>query len=162
MFKKFALIVVVLLIGAAVSLTVFWQDVAAKELYNPNPVTTVYRVSQNLGGSWESFSSLREAWVYSNEANKDDAGFLAEYIQRKSIILPSNQGFKVAVKHFEVSGSWGTSPIQLVFNGLRGKVRVFLNGIDEVNYLGELEGWGNTCSLDIPPTMFDYRGENTF
>ncbi|NLO98262.1 MAG: beta-galactosidase, partial [Peptococcaceae bacterium] len=125
-------------------------------------VTTVYRVSQNLGGSWESFSSLREAWVYSNEANKDDAGFLAEYIQRKSIILPSNQGFKVAVKHFEVSGSWGTSPIQLVFNGLRGKVRVFLNGIDEVNYLGELEGWGNTCSLDIPPTMFDYRGENTF
>ena len=160
MFKKFALLVGILFIATLVSLIIFWQDTSGKELYSETPVTNVYRISQNLGGSWESFSSLREAWVYENETQKDNAGFFAGFIQRKSIILPSNQGFKVAVKHFKVSGPWGSSPVQLVISGLNGKARVFLNGIDEVNYLGELEGWGSTVSLDIPSTMLDYSQDN--
>ena len=160
MFKKFALLVGIFFIATIVSLIIFWQDTPGKELYSETPVTNVYRISQNLGGSWESFSSLREAWVYESETQKGRTGFFAGFIQRKSIILPSNQGFKVAVKHFKVSGPWGSSPVQLVISGLNGKARVFLNGIDEVNYLGELEGWGSTVSIDIPSTMLDYSQDN--
>ncbi len=35
-----------------------------------------------------------------------------------------------------------------------------MNGIDEVHYLGDLEGTGGTYTVDIAPTRFDFSQEN--
>jgi hypothetical protein len=160
MFKKFGIIIVILSIASLALLKIIWEDSSGIELYSQTPVIKAYRVSQNLGGSWDSFSSLREAWVHENEVQDKKSELFSGVIRQNSIILPSDQGFRVAAKRFKVSGLWGSSTVQLVLNGVNGKVRVFINGIDEVNYLGEFEGFGNTVSVEIPPLMLNYQENN--
>lgn len=63
MFKKSVALIITFFIFSLVFLTLFWQDVPGKELYNNSPVTKAYRISQDLGGKWDSYSSLRQAWA---------------------------------------------------------------------------------------------------
>lgn len=97
-----------------------------------------------------------------NRIHEDEEnGTLTGLNQVKSIVLPSNKGFKVAVKKFRVTGKWGFNSAQLVLEGVYGKVKVFLNGIDEVHYLGEFEGLGGTHNIDISPVRLDFSRDNT-
>jgi len=147
MFKKFSIGVLLLFLISLASLVLFWQESTGLELYSEIPVVSVYRLSQDLGGKWDGYSSLREAWV-------------GDLSHKDSIVLPSSKGFKAAVKYFKVSGKWGSMAAQLVVNGLNGRLKVYLNGIDEVNYLGEYESAGGTVSIDVTPAMFNFDGEN--
>ncbi len=161
MFKKIALFIFILFLISFASLSLYWQNTTGLELYSDTNVANVYRISQDLGGKWDSFSSLREASVRENSVINGSNTLISGLNQQDSIILPSNRGFKVAAKHFKVSGKWGSMNARLVLKGVNGKIRVFINGIDEVNFLGEYESSGGNCSIDIAPAMPDYSLDNT-
>jgi len=162
MYKKFPIYVFLIFILSVLSLSFFWHDVERHELYSDTPVVSVYRHIQNLSGKWEVYPTVREAWTRENKEIKGDQNrFLSLLNSQQSIILPSDKGFRVAVKHFKVSGEWGSKTAQLVLSGVNGKVRLFLNGIEEVHFLGEYEGSGGTCSFDISSARLDFNNDNT-
>jgi beta-galactosidase len=150
MFKKFAVFLTVLFVLTGVSLAIFWHHPTSLELYSETNVSAVYRINLDLGGKWNKYSSLQEM-------PQEESGI---FTGESSIVLPSAQGFKVAAKSFSVSSKWGTAGSQLVLEGVNGKVRVFLNGIREANFLGEYESSGGTCYLDLAPARLDYKREN--
>lgn len=161
MFKRFAALIIIMFIFSFTFLNLFWQDVPEMELYSSTPLTKADRLSQDLGGKWDSFSSLRQAWAQENRLLQSDKNeVLNGLIQVNSIVLPSNKGFKVAVKRFRVTGKWGGKTAELVLEGVYGKARVFLNGIDEVNYLGDFEGTGGINAIEISPARLDFSKDN--
>lgn len=161
MFKRFVLVIIAMFILSLAALTIFWRDPPGMELYSDVPLITADRIIQDLGGKWDSYTSLREAWAQETRLleHGEEIG-LQGLIQVNSIVLPSDKGFHVAAKRFRVTGSWGFKTAQLVLEGLYGKARVFLNGIDEVNILGEVEGAGGTYTLEISPVRLDFSREN--
>lgn len=159
MFKRLTVIVITVFIITIGLLTLGWQDPPTIELYSDSPVTKAYRISQDLGGKWNHYASLRKAWAQESiETPLDFAvgGFLAQ----GSTILPSNRGFNVVAKKFTVSGKWGSRNSQLVIDGVYGKISVYLNGIDEINFLGAADGTGGSCRFDLPPTRLNFGQEN--
>lgn len=160
MFKRVAALIIAVFLLALILLTLFWQEVPGIELYSNSPLTKADRISQDLGGKWDSYASLRQAWSQENRIAHNDNGVLTGLIQVNSIVLPSNQGFKVAAKRFRVTGKWGYKTAQLVLEGVYGRAKVFLNGIDEVNYLGEFEGSGGVYNIEISPVRFDFSKDN--
>jgi len=158
MFKRASLFI--LGIAAAVILTLIfaWRELPAQELYSDSPVITAQRITQDLSGKWNSYSSLRQAWLQETQfgSNPQKNGLTGG----DSIVLPSDQSFRVVAKKFKVSGIWSFKTAQLVLDGVYGKAKVFLNGIEEINYLGEIEGLGGTYTIDIQPTRLDYGQEN--
>lgn len=160
MFNRFWVLIFSGLLISFIVLVLSWQDVSGVALYSNTPVTKAYRISQDLGGKWDRYSSLRKAWVQENRLSQDEQNIVSGLIQADSIVLPSDQEFKVAVKRFKVTGKWGFKTAQLLLEGACGKVRLYLNGIDEVNYLGEFESIGDACVVDISPTRFNYNEDN--
>ncbi|NLI90793.1 MAG: beta-galactosidase [Peptococcaceae bacterium] len=160
MFNRFLTLIIAVFLLSSLSLTFIWKDATAREIFGDSPVTSVYRISQDLGGKWDNFSSLRQAWAEENRKSQGDEHKGVALFNQKSMIIPSDQGFHVAVKRFKVTGKWGYKTAQLVLSGVYGKARVFLNGIDDANYLGEFEGVGGTYYLDISSTRFDFNKEN--
>lgn len=162
MFNRFWIVIFSGLLISFIGLVLNWQDVSGIALYSNTPVTKAHRISQDLGGKWDGYSSLRKAWAQeSRRLQEDQNSVVSGLIQVDSIVLPSDQAFKVAVKRFKVTGKWGFKTAQLLIEGAYGKARVFLNGIDEVNYLGEFEGAGGSYAIDVSPTRFDYSEDNT-
>ncbi len=160
MFKRFTVILVSMFIIAALAVSICWENIQGVELYSDNPVTKPYRIAQDLGGKWNSYSSLRQALTYENEA-MDNMIDVLDLNQAKDLIIPSSQGFDVAAKKFSVTGKWSYKTAQLVLEGVNGKVSVFLNGIDDVNLIGEVEGNGGVYILNFPASRFDFSKENT-
>lgn len=147
MFNRTTLVLIAAFAATLFVLVTFWQEAPGIELYSDKPVIKAHRISQDLGGKWDGYSSLRQAWAQENNA--------------ESIVLPSDQRFQVAVKKFSVTGKWGFKTAQLAIEGLYGNARVFLNGIDEVNFLGEYEGSGGITTIDIHTARLDFSRENT-
>ncbi|HHV64770.1 MAG TPA: beta-galactosidase [Peptococcaceae bacterium] len=163
MFKRFGVLIIAMFVLSFAALAIFWQHLPGRELYSTVPLTTADRIIQDLGGKWNSYSSLREAWDQETRLSQTgEKQGLKGLIQVKSLVLPSDQGFQVATKRFRVTGKWGGRPAQLVLGGLYGQARVFLNGIDEVNFLGEIEGAGGIYTLDISPARLNLSEENIF
>lgn len=160
MFKRFTVILLTLFLLSILLLVFTWRVHPGVELYSETPVLKVYRISQDLGGKWNKYSSLTQAWAREKRLNQSD-GNLTGLTQIDSIILPSGQGFSIIAKQFEVTGNWSSRSAQLVLSGVYGKAEVYLNGIDQVNFLGEITGTGGTYKLDIAPTRFEFGRENT-
>jgi len=161
MFNRFFALIVAVFLCVVFCFVVFWQTPSGMALYSDSPVTKAHRITQDLGGKWDSYDSLRQAFAqqHSNYLQKDNLQ-TTRLVQANSVIIPSNQAFHVAVKRFQVTGKWGFKTAQFVIEGVYGKTRVFLNGIDEVHYLGEFEGVGGTYTISISPSRFDFDGEN--
>jgi hypothetical protein len=67
MFKRFAALLIIFFLCSLTALIFFWRDTPGLELYSDTPVTKVDRISQDLGGKWNSYSSLREAYAGETE-----------------------------------------------------------------------------------------------
>ena len=161
MFNRFLAITFSVFLVSFLAISVYWQGPSANELYCDSPLVKAHRLSQDLGGKWDSYSSLRQAWAQENRFLKgDDNDVITGLIQVDSIVLPSDQEFTVAVKHFKASGKWGSKTAQLVMEGVYGKARVFLNGIEEINYLGEIDGVGGTYLIDIALSRLNFSEDN--
>ncbi|RNC29523.1 MAG: Beta-galactosidase [Candidatus Dichloromethanomonas elyunquensis] len=160
MFNRFLALIIVLFFLLSPSLSLLWKDVPAKGLFGDSPVANVYRISQDLGGKWDSFTSLRQAWAEENRNLQGNTPKAMDGFFQNSFIIPSDREFHVAAKKFKVTGKWRFKTVQLVLSGVYGKARIFLNGIDEVNYLGDFEGAGGTYTLDVSSARFDFNREN--
>lgn len=160
MFKRFTIILISLFVLAILILTFSWNSKPGLEVSSSTPITKVYRISQELGGKWNNYSSLKEAWAR-EEMLQDSDGVLTGLQQTQSIIIPSSTGLSVVAKQFRVAGQWGSRTAQLTLEGVYGEGKVYLNGIDEINYIGEVRGMGGIYKLEISPASFDFSQENT-
>lgn len=161
MFNRIFTSIIAVFLCAFFVLLFFWQEPLGMALYSDSPVTHAHRLSQDLGGKWNSYTSLRQAWI--REAShfmQEEAKEESSLIQAKSVIIPSDQSFHVAAKRFQVTGKWGFKTAQFVLEGVYGKTRIFLNGIEEANYLGEFEGVGGLYTINVPPSRFNFDHEN--
>jgi len=159
MFKRALLFILGIAAVIFLALIFIWQETPAQELYSNNSVITAQRITQDLSGKWNRYSSLRQAWFQETKFEKDSRH--VGIAGGDSIVLPSNQSFEVVAKKFKVSGIWSFKMPQLVLDGVYGKAKVFLNGIEEINYLGEIDGIGGTYIINIEPTRLNYGQENT-
>ncbi len=160
MFKRFTIILISLFVLSILILTFSWNSKPGLELYSSTPVTKVYRISQALGGKWNGYSSLKEAWAR-EEILQDSDGVLTGLKQTQSIIIPSSTGLAVIAKKFTVASQWGSRTAQLVLEGVYGEGKVYLNGIDDINYIGEVTGQGGIEKLEISPASFNFSQDNT-
>jgi len=157
MFKRALLLILGITVAITLALVFTWREIPAQELYSNSSVITAQRITQDLSGKWNRYSSLQQAWF---QETKADTGSRHGIAGGDSIVLPSNQSFKVVAKKFQVSGIWSFKMAQLALDGVYGKARVYLNGIEEINYVGEIEGTGGTYTLHIQPTRLNYGQEN--
>ena len=160
MFKRFTIIIISLFVLSILILTFSWNSKPGLEVYTSTPVAKVYRISQELGGKWNSYSSLKEAWAREEILQESD-GVLTGLKQTQSIIIPSSTGLSVIAKQFRVASQWGSRTAQLTLEGVYGEGKVYLNGINDVNYVGEVKGMGGIHRLEISPASFDFSQENT-
>lgn len=160
MFKRFTIILIAIFIVSILLLTFSWNSNPGLEVYSSSPVTKVYRLSKDLGGKWNEYSTLKQAWAR-EELLSDNGGYIRGLQQPESVIVPSSKGLSVIAKKFRISSQWGSRTVQLVLEGVYGQTKVYLNGIDDINYLGELNGIGGIHKLDIPPASLDFSRENT-
>ncbi|KUO60700.1 MAG: hypothetical protein APF84_15940 [Gracilibacter sp. BRH_c7a] len=160
MFRRFTIILISFFVLSILILTFSWNSDQGVEVYSSKPVIKVYRITQDLGGKWNSYSSLKEAWAR-EEILKDSDGILTGVKQTESIIVPSSTGLSVIAKRFSVAGQWGSRTAQLIVEGFYGEGKVYLNGINDINYIGEVKGIGGIHKLEISPSSFDFSQDNT-
>lgn len=161
MFKRFTIIFVTLFIFSILFLSFAWRSHTGLETYSSTPVTKVHRISQDLGGRWNSYPFLKQAWAREEILNKNE-GMATGLKQTKSIVIPSNKGLHVIAKQFKVSSQWSSRTSQLVLEGVYGEARVYLNGIDDIHYIGQVNGMGGTHKLEISAARFDFSQDNIF
>ena len=159
MFKRFTILLLLLFVLSILVLTFTWSTKPGLETYSTTPLSTVFRISQDLGGKWNSYASLKQAWA--REQTLEDKVFITGIKQPESVVIPSSQGLPVIAKQFRVQGSWVSRTAHLVLEGVYGEARVYLNGIDQINYIGELTGMGGSHRLEIAPGRFNFDRENT-
>ncbi|UWG98365.1 beta-galactosidase [Dehalobacter sp. DCM] len=159
MFKRITGIFIALLILSILILTLYWDSVPGTALFSDTPVTTPYRMAQDFSGKWNSYSSLREAWNSENRAQEAHLHFLPAS-KTDNVIIPSNSGIEVIAKKFSVTGKWSYKTAQLVVEGVYGNADIYLNGMDDVHFIGKIEGNGGVYTLNFSPSRFDFSNTN--
>ncbi|MDD4346299.1 MAG: glycosyl hydrolase [Desulfitobacteriaceae bacterium] len=136
-----------------------WEVPQGLPLPSAPEITTTKRWNQDLSGTWDKFSSVRQAWLVEEQRLKGE--------QPKFVLkgggqfeLPSTQRFSVAAKRFRIPAEWSARTMQLVTSGVKGQVVVYLNGADPLHKIGEFEGSGAQDMIEIPATAFRYGEDN--
>ncbi|MFZ3373555.1 MAG: glycosyl hydrolase, partial [Desulfitobacteriaceae bacterium] len=136
-----------------------WKAPVGLPLPASQEISSTQRWEQDLSGTWDRFSSLRQAWAAETQRVN---GKMPKYSLTGGgqFQLPSNQSFSVAAKRFRIPGEWSARTMQFVVSGVKGHAVVYLNGVDNVHQLGEFEGSGVQNLLEIPATVFRYGEDN--
>lgn len=159
MFNRRLMIFVALLVLTFGLLWRNWKSPEGESLQSGQSEISTTRFSQILNGSWDQFSSLRQAWTTESDraAGKNNQSFLTG---GRPLTLPSSEKFSVVAKRFRVPGEWSSRTMLLALNGVRGHANVYLNGIASDQKVGEFEGSGGTDELEIPAKAFRYGSDN--
>lgn len=136
-----------------------WQSPEGESLYAGQSGISSTRFTQNLNGSWNQFSSLRQAWTTESERSQgeNNQSFLTK---GSTLTLPSSERFSVVTKRLQIPGEWSSRTMLLTFNGVQGHANVYLNGISSSQKIGEFEGSGGADELEILPKAFRYGEDN--
>ncbi|KGK90402.1 glycosyl hydrolase [Desulfosporosinus sp. HMP52] len=136
-----------------------WQSSEGDSLYAGQSAISASRYTQNLNGSWNQFSSLRQAWTTESEPSE---GKYSKFFLTKGrpLVLPSSARFSVVTKRLKIPGEWSSRTMVLTFNGVQGHANVYLNGISSSEKIGEFEGSGGSDELEILPKAFRYGEDN--
>ncbi len=136
-----------------------WKAPVGLPLQSSQEISSTQRWEQDLSGTWDKFSSLRQAWA--SETQRVN-GKMPKYSLAGGgqFQLPSNQSFSVAAKRFRIPSEWSARTMQFVVSGVKGHAVVYLNGVDNVHQIGEFEGSGVRNLLEIPATAFRYGEDN--
>jgi len=136
-----------------------WTSPAGEPLFAEKSGISSTRFTQNLNGSWNQFSSLRQAWTTESERSqgKNNQSFLTK---GSSLDLPSSARVSVVTKRLQIPGEWSSRTMLLTFNGVQGHANVYLNGITGSQKIGEFEGSGGADELEILPKAFRYGEDN--
>jgi hypothetical protein len=139
----------------------YWQSPRGETLQTEQSTLSAARYSQDLNGSWDQFSSLRQAWTTESEPEppkgNHDQSLLTD---GPPITLPSSERISVVAKRFRILGEWSSRTMLLTFNGVQGHANVYLNGIASSQKIGEFEGSGGADGLEIPAKAFRYGEDN--
>lgn len=159
MFNRRLMIFIALLALTLGTLWWYWQSPEGESLQAAQSGISATRFTQNLNGSWDQFSSLRQAWTTESERakGKNNQSFLTG---GRPLTLPSSERFTVVAKRFRVPGEWSSRTMLLTFNGVQGHASVYLNGIASDQKVGEFEGSGGADGLEIPAKAFRYGEDN--
>jgi len=159
MFNRRLMIFIALLALTLGTLWRYWQSPIGESLQTGQSALSAARYSQNLNGSWDQFSSLRQAWTTESEPPKGnrDQSLLTD---GPSVTLPSSQRISVVAKRFRIPGEWSSRTMLLTFNGVQGHANVYLNGIASSQKIGEFEGSGGADGFEIPVKAFRYGEDN--
>ncbi|HBV85958.1 MAG TPA: glycosyl hydrolase [Desulfosporosinus sp.] len=136
-----------------------WRSPEGESLYAGQSGISSTRFTQNLNGSWNQFTSLRQAWTTESERSQgnNNQSFLT---RGSSLVLPSSSRFSVVTKRLLIPGEWSSRTMVLTFNGVQGHANVYLNGISNTQKIGEFEGSGGANELEILPKAFRYGEDN--
>lgn len=160
MFNRRVMIIVMLLVVILGALWWYWQTPQGESLQAGESAISTTRFTQSLDGSWDQFSSLRQAWT--TEGGQAAGKNIQSILTRgRAFALPSSEKFTVAVKRLRIPSEWSSRTMLLTFNGVHGHAAVYLNGIGNGEKIGEFEGSGGADSLEIPAKAFRY-GEDNF
>ncbi len=159
MFNRRLMIFIALLALTSGTLWWSWQSPIGESLQTGQGILSTARYSQDLNGSWDQFSSLRQAWTRESEPPKGsgDQSLLAA---GPPVTLPSSERISVVAKRFRIPGEWSSRTMQLTFNGVQGHANVYLNGIASSQKIGEFEGSGGADGFEIPAKAFRYGEDN--
>jgi|GEM_PF-615812 len=159
MFNRRLMIFIALFSSIIGALWWYWQSPTGLSLQTGQGVISTTRLTQNLNGSWDRFSSLRQAWTTESEraVGKNNQTFLTG---GRPLTLPSSERFTVVAKRFRIPGEWSSRTMLLTFNGVQGHANVYLNGIEQTQKVGEFEGSGGADVLEIPAHVFRYGEDN--
>ncbi|GAB6152447.1 beta-galactosidase [Desulfosporosinus burensis] len=137
----------------------YWQSPQGESLQHGQIGISASRFTQNLNGSWDQFSSLRQAWTTESERAKgiNNQSFLTG---GKPLTLPSSERFTVVAKRLRIPGEWSSRTMLLTLNGVQGQANIYLNGITTSQKIGEFEGSGGADELEIPAKAFRYGEDN--
>jgi beta-galactosidase len=159
MFNRRLMIFIALLALTLGTLWWYWQNPTGESLQTGHSTLSAARYSQNLNGSWNQFSSLRQAWTTESEPPKVNRD-LSLLTDRPPVTLPSSERISVVAKRFRIPGEWSSRTILLTFNGVQGHANVYLNGIASSQKIGEFEGSGGADGFEIPAMAFHYGEDN--
>jgi len=159
MFNRRLMIFIALLALTLGTLWWYWQNPTGESLQTGHSTLSAARYSQNLNGSWNQFSSLRQAWTTESEPPKVNRD-LSLLTDRPPVTLPSSERISVVAKRFRIPGEWSSRTILLTFNGVQGHANVYLNGIASSQKIGEFEGSGGADGFEIPAKAFHYGEDN--
>ena len=137
----------------------WWRSPVGESLQAGQSGLSSTRFTQNLNGSWDQFSSLRQAWITESERakGKNNQSFLTG---GRTLTLPSSERLAVVTKRFRIPGEWSSRTMLLTFDGVQGHANVYLNGIAGEQKVGEFEGSGGADELEIPAKAFRYGEDN--
>lgn len=159
MFNRRLMIIAALFILALGALWWYWHTPQGESLQSGQGVISTTRFVQRLDGSWDQFSTLRQAWTTESEraVGKNDQSLLTN---GSSLSLPSSERFTVAAKRLRIPSEWSSRTMLLTLNGVYGHANIYLNGIGNGQKIGEFEGSGGADSLEIPAKAFRYGEDN--
>lgn len=159
MFNRRLMIFIALLALTLGTLWWSWQSPIGESLQTGQSALSAARYSQNLNGSWDQFSSLRQAWTTESKPPKGnhDQSLLTD---GPSVTLPSSERISVVAKRFRIPGEWSSRTMLLTFNGVQGHANVYLNGVASSQKIGEFEGSGGSDGFSIPAKAFRYGEDN--
>ncbi|HVJ48177.1 beta-galactosidase [Desulfitobacterium sp.] len=122
------------------------------------PIST-QRLTLDLRGSWNSYSSLRQAFVTESQnltQQKRDYPLIAA----GEVILPSTQKFHVAVKKFQIPSEWSARNVLLQMKGVNGAGAIYLNGMDSTHQIGKFADDGGEEEFLLPANALHYGEDN--
>ena len=159
MFNRRLMIFIALLALILGSLWWSWQSPIGQSLQTTQGTLSAARYSQDLNGSWNQFSSLRQAWTAESQPPKGDQ-IQSLLAHKPPVILPSSERISVVTKRFRIPGEWSSRTMQMTFNGVQGHATVYLNGVASSQKIGEFEGSGGADEFEIPAKAFFYGEDN--
>lgn len=161
MFNRRLMIFIAVLALTFGTLWWYWQSPTGEALQSGQSASSAARYSQDLNGSWDQFSSLRQAWTTESEAEASEGdNNLALLTDGSPVSLPSSERISVVAKRFRIPGEWSSRTMLLSFNGVQGHADVYLNGIASSQKIGEFEGSGGADEVEISAKAFRYGVDN--
>jgi len=159
MFNRRLMIFIALLALILGTLWWSWKSPIGESLQTTQSTLSAARYPQDLNGSWNQFSSLRQAWT--TESQPPTGNQIQSLLAvGPPVTLPSSQRISVVTKRFRIPGEWSSRTMQITFNGVQGHANVYLNGIASSQKIGEFEGSGGADGFEIPAKAFRYGEDN--
>ena len=154
------LLLLIIALGFALGLLIWnWKIPPEIPLKAASGPVSTGRWEMDLTGQWEMYTSLRQAWITETEKGTGVAS-THRLTGGTTGYLPSSEEFHVAAKTFRVPAEWNARSLLLQLHGVKGRLSVYLNGMESINRIGTIESEGGIERLEIPVKALRYGQDN--
>lgn len=161
MFKRRIFLLIIIFAAVLGVLAWNWSETPGISLETEKGSVSAERLTLDLQGSWNSYSSLRQAYTTEiNQGNPEDKLNRFSLTAGKELGLPSAEKFHVVAKHFQIQPEWSARSVLLQINGVYGEGAIYLNGIDSAHRIGKFENEGGSEEFLLPANALNYGEDN--